>query len=830
MRELRSFTGFERFCVAPLPLLLPCAGLLAGIVADAAVCCPISVSVSVCVAALMGCAVSEWRGVPRLATVLLGLAAVGLGAARHHQSWSVMDADHIRLRLTAADQPCRIVGRVVSRPTALAPGNAVPQRWAESRWWRCQLQSEWIGDARTLERVSGGLELRGVDVSDLRVGERVDAYGRLALPPPARNPGEFDTRRALRRRGVWGIVRVSYSGCLRVVPTAARPIDRWVRSLDRLRARIQSDLAAVLTPRTQGTAVALMIGDRSGLSHEQRRVFVTSGTMHMLAISGLHVGVLASMLNAVCRAFGTSRVLSVAGIVTAIAVYVVIVGSRPSVVRAAVLVSVLMLGRPWWRHAHVWHRLTLAAIGMLLWDPLVVFDIGAQLSYLAILGLSYAQMSLGLLARGRGGDLRSTVVHLREQNRIHSVIGGGWRYLKSYTWAYAMIWLFTAPLAANAFHVLAPIGLVTNFVLIHAIGVILVFGFLIVVSALVHPDLARLPGAGLEFGLDSVLSLVNWAARQQWGHFDLGHLPLWWLLGHYGLLGLLLFKCWRCQRSRWGWVVLGWMFCGVLCVGWRTAPDELRCRFLDVGHGSAVLVELPSGHTLLYDCGSMQGGYRAAQTVHSVMREIGLRRLDTLIISHADIDHCNGVAVLLNRVSVGRIVVARSFWDRNQRVVREVLAAAKEHNVAVVTVSAGWNLSGDPRAAVTILHPQAEWLSTSDNANSIVLQITCGGQRLLLPGDLEADGLAQLLKLPSRSSAVLMALHHGSRSANTSLVADWARPAWVIVSSGRQVRFEHLQTTYGQSQVLGTSRSGAITVRIGMHGRLVLATFLTSKD
>jgi len=825
-----AFTGFKRFCVAPLPLLLPCTGLVVGVVADAAVCCPIVVSVSVSFAALLGYGVSEWRGWVRPAKAWLCLAAVGLGAARHHQSWSVLDADHIRLRLTDADQPCRIVGRVVTRPTALAPGHAVGQRWAASRWWRCELCSEWIGDARRLEPVSGGLELRGVGVADLRVGQRVEVYGRFALPPPARNPGGFDTRRALRRRGVWGIMRVSYPGCLRVVPSAERPIDGWLRRLDGVRARIQSALVSVLSPETRGTAVALMIGDRSGLSHEQRRAFVTSGTMHMLAISGLHVGVLASMLHGLCRGFGTSRVLSVAGIVTAVALYAVVVGPRPSVVRAAVLVSVLMLGRPWWRQAHVWHRLTLAAIGMLLWDPLLLFDIGAQLSYLAIVGLSYAQLSRAATAERRGCDPRATAISLGEQNGIRGVSGGVWRYLKSYTWAYAMIWLFTAPVAANAFHVLAPIGLITNFVLLHAIGVILVLGFLLVVSAQVHPDLASLPGAGLEASLDCMLCLVNWAAGQPWGHFDLGQLPLWWLLGHYALLCLLLFDCWRCRRSRWKWVLLGWLVCGVLCAGWRTAPDELRCRFLDVGHGSAVLVELPSGHTLLYDCGSLQGGHRAARTVHSAMRELGLRRLDTLIISHADIDHCNGVPLLLSRVSVGRIVVAHTFWDRSQAVVRDVLAAAEQHNVAVATVSAGWKLNGDPQAAVTILHPQAEWLSASDNANSIVLQITYGGRNLLLPGDLEAAGLEQLLKRPSRSTAVLMAPHHGSRTANTPRVAAWARPVWVIVSSGRHVPFEHLRSTYGPSQVLGTTRDGAILVRIGPRGRLQLATFLRTLD
>ncbi|MEO1994590.1 MAG: ComEC/Rec2 family competence protein, partial [Planctomycetaceae bacterium] len=582
---------------------------------------------------------------------------------------------------------------------------------------------------------------------------------------------------------------------------------------------------AALTPGTRAIALALLIGDRTSLGRDSQQAFVLSGTMHMLAISGLHVGVLASMLSCACRVIGVSRNISGISVVSVIVGYVLIVGSRPSVVRAAVLVSVWMLGRPWWRQSHVWHRLSLAAIGMMLWNPLVVFDVGAQLSYLAMLALSYSQMSLGSSSGPRGDDPRSTVVRLREQIWCKAVVGSVWHYLRSYVWSYVMIWVFTAPLAANTFHVLAPIGLCTNFVLLHVIAAILVCGFLIVVLAALHPDLAYLPGVCLDAGLTYVLRFVDWSSRREWGHFEVGSLPTWWLLGHYGLLCILLFKGWRLERTRWRLALVVWLIIGVFCLCWRSSPEEFRCRFLDVGHGSAVLIEWPSGTTMLYDCGSMQGGHRAAQTVMGAMRASGMPQLDTLVISHADVDHCNGVPTLLSRVSVRRIVVGHAFWDLQQRVVRDVLAAAQRNNVAVETVSAGRRLAVDPQTRVTIIHPQRQWLSPSDNANSLVLQIAYAGRNLLLPGDVEAEGLEQLLKRPSRSTDVLMAPHHGSRVANTRRVAQWARPNWVIVSSGQHVRLEELRAIYGLSQVLGTTDSGAIDVRIRPSGQMSVDTF-----
>ncbi|MEO1999471.1 MAG: ComEC/Rec2 family competence protein, partial [Planctomycetaceae bacterium] len=219
-----------------MPLVLPCLAILLGIVSDAVLCWPQSVWVCWSGVALAVFVLADWCRWSVLSRIAVCLAASGLGSARHHQSWSLGAADHISHKLMEAAQPCRIVGRVISQPVAFARPAAGQRRWAESEWWRCEVRVEWIGDARNLEPVRGDLELRGVQKSPLCVGDRVDAYGRLSLPPAARNPGGFDARTAYRRRGISAIVRVSYPGCLGVIGTSGHPIDVWIQSLNRLRA------------------------------------------------------------------------------------------------------------------------------------------------------------------------------------------------------------------------------------------------------------------------------------------------------------------------------------------------------------------------------------------------------------------------------------------------------------------------------------------------------------------------------------------------------------------------------------------------------------------
>ena len=807
-----------------MPLVLPCAGLVCGIWAEAAVCWPMLVWVAISGLAVAVYGVADWCQSPVWCRVALIVAAGGLGGVRHHQDWSCVSANHISHKLRETSQPCRIVGRVLTPPVVLNRPGAVQGGWGHSTWWRCELGAEWMGDRFHLQPISGDLEFRGVDSPSLQVGDRVDVYGRVCLPPGLRNPGGFDARAAYRRRGIAGIFRAAHPGCVRVIGVTQRPDAAWFPRWRALRSWIRSVLSTALTPRTQGIAAALLIGDRSGLDHDDQRAFVLSGTMHLLAISGLHVGVLASLLSCACRALGVSRRASGVTVVLTIIAYVFLVGSRPSVVRAAVLVSVWMLGRPWWRQSHVWHRLSLAAIGMMLWDPLVVFDVGAQLSYLAMLALSYSQISSTQCVRRPADDARSIMLRLREHAWHTTIIDPVVRHLMAYLRAYVAIWVFTAPLAANSFHVLAPIGVLTNLVLIHTLGLILLGGFLMVSLAVVNPAFAELPGVCLDAVLRGVLWFVEWSSCQAWGHVEVVKLPVWWMVCHYCLLCVVLHNCWRLRSTRWRHAVVVWLLIGVLCLIWRRAPGELRCQFLDVGHGSAVLIELPAGQTLLYDCGSMQGGQRAAQVVQRAMRSGGMSHLDTLVISHADVDHCNGVSTLLERVSVGRIVIGRAFGDLQQQVVRDVLGSAGRHKVPICTVAAGQQLAVDPQTRIKILHPYDHWISSSDNANSLVLRICYAGRVLLLPGDLEADGLEHLLKLPAQQTDVLMAPHHGSRTSNTLRVAEWARPHWVIVSSGRHIRLDALQSIYKNSRVIGTSRAGAIEVRIRPTGQLHVTT------
>lgn len=277
--------------------------------------------------------------------------------------------------------------------------------------------------------------------------------------------------------------------------------------------------------------------------------------------------------------------------------------------------------------------------------------------------------------------------------------------------------------------------------------------------------------------------------------------------------------------------MLAWVVAGSGVALLPRHADELRCTFLSVGHGLAVLVEMPNGRTLLYDAGQLQNGSRARDIVQGTLWELGIPRIDALVISHADIDHFNGVPGLARTMPIGEVLVHPSFFDFSQESVRLTCERLAERKVPIRNIWAGDRLMLDGRVSVAVRSPGVNEQHTLDNANSIVLEITHADRRILLTGDLEQEGLRTLLEQPPAATDVLLAPHHGSLDANTSALAAWSGARWVVVSGGRNDPIARLRAVYGpEATVLSTAAAGAVTVSIAEAGTVRVWPFVGTKE
>lgn len=787
----------------------------------------------------------SWRlGCSRAASICLLIAVAGLGAVRHHDVWFVGKPNDIGLFAREEPLPARLIGTIAERPQLIREANE-----ESSRPWATRERSVLVINCRQLRDGEQWLDVTGgarVDVSglasELQVGDEVELLGRLSLPDGPRNVGEFDFAEFLRKQGIHAVLRCRSLESVRFLKRPDELVAKSRRQLVAAREHCEQLLRDKLSPNTASIALALLLGSRGRMTSQQREAFVESGTMHVLAISGLNVAILAMFVGFVCRFLNLSRVLTAISILMLVGGYAAITEAGPPVVRAALLVFLSTLGWPWDRPTHANNLLAVTALGVLWWNPTDAFNTGAQLSFLAV------AVILWLSAR-RGWQLEAARIEVEDEAAKPTVktpkellkelneklpqtlwqrnrIALSFAVRETATVSF-FVWLFSAVLIARQFHLVSPVGLLANIPMIPVATVTLCLGYSMLLVGFVSSTVAGWIAVPFEWSLKAMLWIVDLAAEFSCGHRYVPTPPTWWLIGAIVCLATLFWWIRGPLLRHFGWIAFWlWTAVGLTVALLPREPQPLRVSVLSVGHGLSVLVETPSGRTLLYDVGMMGNARRATDIVQQTLWHRGHSRLDGIVLSHADTDHVNGVAGLIRTLPIGRLFVSPQFVDWSQPEVRQVLDAARHCRVPVKLT---WHddpllLGDDIRCRV--LHPTANEMLSPDNANSIVLLIEFAGRRILLTGDLERDGLSRVLHSPPQRCDVLLSPHHGSLGANTTDLARWARPHWLIVSADRRANLATLQSRFGpETNVLSTHDHGAITFEIRADGRMTCETF-----
>lgn len=810
------FAGDKGGVVRRAPAVTLLAAVAAGIVADRVWSWPLVGWLGVSVAAVAGAVLVRHRRLSMTFAVLM--VWCGLGGAWHHRWWSTVAANDVAAWATEEGVVVRLQGTVAESPWLTVRPGPTWDRKQEAVWTTATLRAEILHDGRDhWEAVSGVCRLTIREaLHDLQVGERLEVLGLLELPRAAANPGDFDYREFLRSQRVHAVLSAERVECVRRIGIDAGWDSGWGRCRQRARAYAAQIFDRKSSPVTTAVAQALFLGVRQQIDDQTREAFVHSGLLHVLAISGVNVGLLALWFWLACRLLRLSLVWSSWIVLTGLLGYLFLTNADPPVWRAT-LVAVLAIGAGFaGRLAPPRQMIALAALIVLLLNPTDLFHAGAQLSFLSVIIVAE-------VLRWRAAQ----EVRQREQEGLDDSTWRRWCWrIVGDAYAVSMaISLLTTPLVAHRFQLVSPVGLVLNIVLGPLVLVVMWLGYTTLLVGMVSPWAASWISPLLHAALSAFLQCVRWGGRWEGGHQFVAGPPFGWLVAFYVVAGILLWSPpGSIARRRALHVLAVWSVCG-LAWGLRTpGSGELKMTVLSVGHGLSVVVSCPNGRTLVYDAGGMFLERRAAETaLRSVWRH-GAFSIDALVLSHPDADHCNAVPHLLEMAAVGGIGMHRTFVDERQEVVGEVLQSAADRSVPLLLLSAPQSLRLDPNVKIDVIHPLPGFHSDKDNANSLVLAVTYAGRTTMLAGDLEADGLAALLALPPRRVDVLLAPHHGSRRSNPLDLARWAAPKIVIASSGDAESLAVLTEVYG-ADCLSTRQSGAITVRISQAGAISVEPF-----
>jgi len=755
----------------------------------------------------------RWRR--DLQVLCLGIAWASLFGLWHHTWWADPPASQVYHWATDSGRLIQLVGRVVEPGwTRHRPGSD-PETIVLFR------AEGVVNDAREITTTSGLLRIQ-IDAADVVAwaGDRWEVTGRLIRPATAGNPGGFDYRDWLRTQGVQSLLQVQHEQALIRLAPDPDLWDELINWRQRLRQHAIQALRDSLDVRTAAVAEALLLGTRSQLPDDLRAGLIHCGLLHVLAISGLNVAVIWLGLMRLCRLLGIALRTSHYFVIMGLMGYAWLTDANPPIVRAVTFACVWQLAELTGRRVSALQAMSLAALVVIGRNPTDLCNPAAWLSFLSVTVLASVNRVFD----------QSVLKHDRGDTDDDLVAAGHGPALLREVWrlnvSTAAVWCMTAPLVAARYHLVSFAGWGLNVLLSPLILLMMWLGYVWLLLLAIAPpvsDLALWPFAGL---LQTLLWITQRVGSWDTGYGYFAGPPNWWLLGIYGgaLLATLRPEDWnwgRCGRWCLTWINLG--------LAWGLLPTThagLTCDVVAVGHGLAIVMQGPEGHTLVYDVGSLAGPDIATEAVSEALWSAGQSRIDALVLSHADADHCNGVPGLTERFECGVLFTHATFEQNPRPTVRQVLHAWRSRGGEQQELARGDEILWDRDVSLSVLHPRHAVAYSRDNANSLVILLEYAGRRILLTGDLEQEGLLALLQHPREAVDLVISPHHGSRAANTSEFGAWTNPIAVAVSASNLEIHTGLAARYPpEAGIWNTATSGRIRCRISPLGELTVEPF-----
>lgn len=767
------------------------------------------------------------RHMRRTEMAALAMGLIGLGASLWTVRHTLDDRRDIGQLVTekhlTSETVVRIIGKVSNIPSLDTFSDSASRGSSQQpprTLFLMQARSLVLDNKEIAVRGLCRILVNGDATLHLRWGDRIELTGQIDQAQPPANPGEFDYARHLERSGISAMMFVKH-------PAAARILEsRWWHPgslLTDFRQHTVSLLKSQLSSRNRATAEALLLGNRGHLTPDLERDFVASGTMHLLAISGLHVGILYVFLVRVLNVLllPRNRSLIIAGMVCVL--YCFLTDLRPSVMRATVFIVLHILGQLMCRDMRMGSLIGTTSLLLMLFDPSIAFDVGAWLSFLAVGALGWVSDRSGAVTER---PVPLDTVSWQDRIRDLRLWAGEWLGL-SYRQMLAVTML-SSPLVATQFHMVSLTGMVINVLLIPFTTLTLICGFIFIAAGLILPPLAVVSGAVFGSLLWLLNAAVAFSADVRFGFITIPDLPGWFLPLYYILLAGMAVSVQSLRRQIFRLALLLLVTAMLWQVTRVPRSAHLLCTVLSVGHGNAVVVETPEGKVLLFDAGALNRGERTADLISRFLWTRGYRMIDGIVISHADMDHYNSVASLLDRVPAGQLLISQEFARSDSPDVQDVLDTAADLSIPCHILMDGDQIVIN---GVTIDFLQASLSASddnSDNASSLVALLKYGGQTICLPGDLEDEGQKQLLeRLPQCD--FLVSPHHGSLAANPPELAAQLRPKHVIVSARDDRLQQKLQAVYSESTLRMTSIHGAVSYQILPDGASDISGFHDQK-
>lgn len=790
---------------------------------------------------LLGIIAGRWLSIPLLWLWLVVLfCLMGSIATRQRRQYlcygllhlAVFAGGMVRLE-TASHSP--VPPHFYNQPISFS-GTTTYQPERGEAWDACYARGELQLLSDPTQQVSAKFLVRFQSLVPLRYGRQITLTGVLHQPQDKRNPGGFDYRAYLARQDVVGIIDAK--GLLRIGAQSGFLPLRWIEALRIRTERVIDDIytkkGGTVEPSLHAQLLkGILLGKRSDLPTETLDLFRNSGTFHVLAVSGLHVGLIAMFCYFGFSLFRLPQKMLCLLTITAVLIYACLIGFRPSVFRASLMAILFLFATLIDRDADLFNLLAFAALVLLLLNPAQLWDVGFQLSFVAVASIVYFVPKMeGPLRRlwedaDNASSQDSIPILTRFRNRVVK-----WLVLSYLVTLAAQIG--TTPLIAYHFFRTYPLGVLAGPFAVGLVSLIVAVGMASVCIGFIWLPLAKLLAFFNHTIISIFLALIGMFG-QTWGVVKLTP----------PTLGIFVFyiACFL-GIAHWRYVYKHWKISSLIGLSviaiwvWSAAFHEkgrlLEVVTLDVGQGDATFIRFPDNRTMLVDGGVRRSYYnekKQRRVDYDVGERViepyfdfhGIRKLDLVVLTHPDIDHGGGLGYILENFEVGR-VIGISEMPLDSQTHRQLHAIVKANDIPYAFPYAG-SIDLTPTATLNLLHPidaaSTNLLDRDKNDDSLVIQLTYREVDILFTGDIGKRAESRLIASgQDLRSEVLKVPHHGSSTSSSAPFIDAVQPRYAIFSLGQSSQYQ-----FPHPDVVARYRArGCVQVRTDQLGAITLRT------
>ena len=628
----------------------------------------------------------------------------------------------------------------------------------------------------------------------LEYGDNIIVHGVFEEPAVRTNFKGFNYANLLKTKNIYMICKSDYNSISIIKKKSVFVGDMWINNIQN---KVKTNLNEILNENNSNIANAILLGSSSSITQEQRQMFSDSSLIHVLAISGMHVTYVVLFWSFVLKK--TDKRKTKYFLIIFLIFFSFLTGGSPSVLRATIMSCVSIISKLVYRKADTINNIAISCLFILVINPYDILNFGFQLSFLGTLGIvlfnskitgEVQKLELIINKKSREKSTRNAtnklIMHVGRK-----ILGS----IKSIIILGISANILMIPVLVYSYNTFSLTFIISTILVTHILGIMMLSGYLTVIISLFSIKFASIIGVVFNLFINIFNYIAEFSSKISFLRFTVVTPNFIEIIFYYSLV-FYFFLFYKKKHNKsllriFAFFVLSCILFNVL----KFDNNKLRIHFIDVGQGDSCLIITETNKTILIDGGGSESdSYDIGEKILvPYLLDRKIRRIDYMVFSHFDSDHCKGLFVVMEKLNVKNAIISE------QGVISDnyecFIKLANSKNVNVIKVKAGNRLKIDKSTYIDVLWPRDNLINENIlNNNSIVCKLNYNNLSILFTGDIEEIAEKKMVELYGSNvlkSTILKVAHHGSKTSSIQDFVANVNPQIALIGVGKNNKFGH---------------------------------------